>query len=140
MTIDTKTEAPELRTEGKLSLKLEITTDNIEPEGIENPLFAAEERTKYNDHVRLYLNEIARIPLLTSHDEKMAARRIELGKGISRVNNLLVTHGWPVTTSCVFLEILRESGESAAIIHQIINYIGLKGKNNFIGIITDKNF
>jgi RNA polymerase primary sigma factor len=70
----------------------------------------------------------------------MAARRIELGKGISRVNNLLVTHGWPVTTSCVFLEILRESGESAAIIHQIINYIGLKGKNNFIGIITDKNF
>jgi len=140
MTIDTETKAPELRTGEKLSPELETTTDNIEPEGIEKPLFEVDERVVYNDHVRLYLNEIARVPLLTSLEEKMAAREIELGKGISRINKLLVTRGRPVTTSGVFLEIIRETGESAEIIHQIANYLGLKGKSNFIGIITDKSF
>lgn len=140
MTIDTETKEPVLRTGEKLSLELEITTNNIEPEGTENPLFTADERAIYNDHVRLYLNEIARIPLLTSHDEKMAARRIELCKGISRIDNFLVAHGWLVTAADVFLEILRETGESAEIIHQIANYIGLKGKHNFIEIITNKSF
>jgi RNA polymerase primary sigma factor len=140
MAIDIETKTPELRTGEKFSLELEITTDNIEPEGTENPLFTADERAVYNDHVRLYLNEIARVPLLTSRDEKMAARRIELGKGISRINTLLVTHGWPATAAGVFLEILREVGESAEMIHQIANYVGLKGKNNFQDIITDAQF
>jgi len=140
MTIETETKSPGLSTGEKLALELEITSGNIEKEGIENPLFAAEERTIYNDHVRLYLNEIARLPLLTSDDEKMAARRIELGKGISRINHLLVTHGWPVTAADVYLEILRETRESAEIIHQIANYIGLKGKNAFQDIITDAKF
>jgi len=57
MTIDTETKEPVLRTGEKLSLELEITTNNIEPEGTENPLFTADERAIYNDHVRLYLNE-----------------------------------------------------------------------------------
>jgi RNA polymerase primary sigma factor len=140
MTIDTETKAPSLRTAGKLSREMEINTNSIEPEGIEKTLFAIDERVVYNDHVRLYLNEIARVPLLTSNDEKMAARGIELGKGISRIDNLLVTHGWSVTAAGVFLEILRELGESAEIIHQIANYIGLKGKNNFIEIITNNSF
>jgi len=140
MTIDTETKSPELRTGEKLSLELEIPANDIEPEEIENPLFTADERVVYSDHVRLYLNEIARVPLLTSHDEKVAARGIELGKGISRIDNLLVTHGWPVTAAGVYLEILRETGESAEIIHQIANYIGLKGKNTFRDIVTDAKF
>ncbi|MCX6003165.1 MAG: hypothetical protein NTX46_01825 [Chloroflexi bacterium] len=46
-----------------------------------------------DDPVRLYLHEIGRVPLLKASDEKIIARRIEIGKRISEIERKLQNQG-----------------------------------------------
>ncbi len=148
MTVDDfATASPEFEPEGiKEEAPEEATLDEEEPlpEELEaEPALEAveaEEQEVGDDPVRLYLHEIGRVPLLTAHDEKMIARRIEIGKRITEVKRGLEKQGKHATASEIFLEIIRELGQSFEIIHQLQERVGLPANAKFRQVINDEKF
>jgi len=79
------------------------------------------------DPIRLYLRQIGRIPLLNVADEKLTARKIEIGIYISEVKFDLETKQNHPTASVIFQEIIRNIGQSADIIHTLRKRLSLHG-------------
>jgi Sigma-70 factor, region 1.2 len=92
------------------------------------------------DPIRLYLRQVGRIPLFNIADEKLTARKIEIGVRISGVKFDLEIKQNHVTASMIFQEIIREISQSAEIIHKFRHKLGLPGNNNFYQIVTDQKF
>jgi RNA polymerase primary sigma factor len=90
-----------------------------------------------NDPVHLYLHEIGRVSLLDGIDEKIAARRIEIGRRISAIKQDLEAQGRQAACIDVFQEIVLELGRSSEIIYQLSEYLGLPENTSFCQIITD---
>jgi len=90
------------------------------------------------DPIRLYLRQIGRIPLLSVADEKLTARKIEIGIYISEVKFDLETKQNHPTASVIFQEIIRNIGQSADIIHTLRKRLSLRGNTNFYQIVTDQ--
>jgi RNA polymerase primary sigma factor len=93
-----------------------------------------------DDPIRLYLHQIARFPLLKAKDEKTFARRIEIGKRISEVKNKLQNQDRPVAASQIYLEIIRDLGQSWEIIHKLQENLALSNNRKFCQSITDVKF
>ena len=108
----------------EIALEIEPTTEDLELEKPEVP--NAEDFESNDDPVRLYLHEIGRVPLLKGNDEKIAARRIEMGRHGTSVRNKLETDGKQATASHVFQEIIRELGRSSEIIHKLQKNVGYR--------------
>jgi len=100
----------------------------------------AEEQEVGDDPVRLYLHEIGRVPLLTAHDEKTIARRIEIGKRLAEVKRELEKQGKRATASEIFLTVIRDLGQSFEIIHQLQERVKLPANAKFRQIINDEKF
>jgi RNA polymerase primary sigma factor len=92
------------------------------------------------DPIRLYLRQIGRIPLLSVADEKLTARKIEIGIHIAEVKFDLETKQNHPTASVIFQEIIRNIGQSADIIHTLRKRLSLPGNTNFYQIVTDQKF
>jgi RNA polymerase primary sigma factor len=129
----------------------EIIADNIvheeepaayelEPEESKAEPQKKEEPELVDDPVRLYLHEIGRVPLLKANDEKVFARRIEIGKRISQIERKLHVDNEQTVASQIYLEILRELGQSYEIIHKLQDNLDLSEKSNFCQSITDVRF
>ena len=78
-----------------------------------------------DDPVRLYLHQIGQVPLLKASDEKIIARRIEIGRRISGIERKLQNQGQNIVASQIYLEIIRELGQSWEIIHKLQENLGL---------------
>jgi RNA polymerase primary sigma factor len=120
-------------------LEIEPVAEDLEEEPV-LAVLGADDQEMGDDPVRLYLHEIGRVPLLTAHDEKTAARRIEMGKRVFRVKGLLEKQGKHPTASQVFQEIIRELGLSWEIIHKLQENVGLPESTRFSQTITDEKF
>ena len=92
------------------------------------------------DPIRLYLRQIGRIPLLNVADEKLTARKIEIGIHISDVKFDLETKQNHPPASMIFQEIIRNIGQSADIIHTLRKRLSLPGNTNFYQIVTNQKF
>ena len=90
-----------------------------------------------DDPIRLYLHQIGQVPLLTSRDEKIAARQIEIGKRVSEIKWELEKQGKQAVAGQVFQEIVRELGKSSEIIHQLQQSLGLPENASFYQTITN---
>ena len=88
------------------------------------------------DPIRLYLRQIGRIPLLNVADEKLTARKIEIGIHIAEVKFDLETKQTHPTASMIFQEIIRNIGQSADIIHTLRKRLSLPGNTNFYQIVA----
>jgi RNA polymerase primary sigma factor len=93
-----------------------------------------------DDPVRLYLHQIGRVPLLKASDEKIIARRIEIGRRISEIVQKLQNQGHDTIASQIYLEIVRELGQSWEIIHKLQENLGLAENRKFRQSITDVRF
>jgi len=92
------------------------------------------------DPIRLYLRQIGRIPLLNIADEKLTARKIEVGIHLSAVKFNVETKHTYATAGMIFQEIILEINQSSEIIHKYRHKLGLPGNTNFYQIITDQKF
>ena len=90
-----------------------------------------------DDPISLYLHQIGQVPLLTSRDEKIAARQIEIGKRVSEIKWELEKQGKQAVAGQVFQEIVREPGKSSEIIHQLQENLGLPENASFYQTITN---
>jgi len=92
------------------------------------------------DPIRLYLHEIGRVPLLSAKDEKITARRIEVGKRVSIIRHRLEIDGNQVSASRIFQEIIKDLGLSWEIIRQLQENVGLPQNTGFQQTITSEKF
>ena len=113
--------------------ELELEEPSPEPLEAYEPEFG-------DDPVRLYLYEIGRVPLLKASDEKIIARRIEIGRRISGIERKLQNQGLRNDASQIYLEIVRELGQSWEIIHKLQENLGLAENSKFRKSITDVRF
>ena len=89
---------------------LEIVTTTEDPE-LEDPVPVVpdtDDQEGNDDPISLYLHQIGQVPLLTSCDEKIAARQIEIGKRISEIKWELEKQGKQAVAGQVFQEIVLE--------------------------------
>ena len=110
--------------------ELELEEPSIAPLEAEDPDFG-------EDPVHLYLRQIGRVQLLKASDEKIIARRIEIGRRISEIERKLQKQGLNTDASQIYLEIVRELGQSWEIIHKLQEILGLAENSKFCKSITD---
>jgi len=113
--------------------ELELEEPSMEPLETDEPELG-------DDPVRLYLHQIGRVPLLKASDEKIIARRIEIGKRISEIERKLQNQGQRIIASQIYLEIVRELGQSWEIIHKLQENLGIAENTKFRQSITDVRF
>jgi RNA polymerase primary sigma factor len=119
--------------EGPAEYELEPEEPSVEPLEKDEPELG-------DDPVRLYLHEIGRVPLLKASDEKIIARRIEIGRRISQIELKLHNETSQTVASQIYLEILRELGQSWEIIHKLQDNLGLSENSKFCQSITNVKF
>jgi RNA polymerase primary sigma factor len=121
-------------------LEIELAAEVAEPEEPAPEVRNDDNQEVDEDPIRTYLHEIGRVPLLTASDEKITARRIELGKRVSSIKHGLEIQGKHASASQVFQEIIKDLGLSHEIILQLQDNLGLRGNNSFQQTITSEKF
>jgi RNA polymerase primary sigma factor len=115
----------------------EPTADELEREEPSLAPLEADEPELGEDPVHLYLHQIGRVQLLKASDEKIIARRIEIGRRISEIERKLQKQSLSTDASQIYLEIVRELGQSWEIIHKLQDNLGLAANSKFRQSITD---
>jgi len=118
----------------------EPTADELELEEPSPAPLEAYDPELGEDPVHLYLHQIARVQLLKASDEKIIARRIEIGRRISEIERKLQKQDISIDASQIYLEIVRELGQSWEIIHKLQENLGLAENNKLRKTITDVRF
>ena len=121
-------------------LEIELAAEDLEPEEPAPEVHDADSQEVDEDPIRTYLHEIGRVPLLTANDEKITARRIEIGKRVLSVKHELEIQGNHATASQIFQEIVRDLGLSREIIQQLQENVGLPESTSFQQTITSEKF
>jgi len=83
-----------------------------------------------DDPVRLYLREIGRVQLLKAADEKILARKIEVGKLLRKLTGefLKKTEREPTAVETLFL-VLKEIAGVSYVISPLFKALGIKGRS-----------
>ena len=121
-------------------LEIELSPLEIEPEEPASEARDPDAQELDEDPIRTYLHEIGRVPLLTARDEKITARRIEIGKRVSFIKHALEMEGKHAPASQIFQEIIKDLGLSWEIIRQLQENIGLPENTGFQQTITSEKF
>jgi len=91
-----------------------------------------------DDPVRMYLQQIGRIQLLTATDEQVLAKKIEKGTRLNEIRrSYQQVHGRLPSATETILAQLRELGQSATIIQLIQEQLGLKPVTGFVEAVSD---
>ena len=91
-----------------------------------------------DDPVRMYLHEIGRVHLLTAHDEKVLAKKIEEGRRIKEIKQLwLQSYGRLPSAAEIMLTALRKLGEMATTIELLQQWLDISPTASFAELISD---
>jgi RNA polymerase primary sigma factor len=131
---------PESAPQEEALLEIELAAEDLEIKEPANEVSGDDNQEVDDDPVRLYLHEIGRVPLLTAKDEKITARRIEIGRRIAAVKHELANQGKNPSASQVFQEIVKDLGSSWEIIQQLQENVGLPASTGFEQTIKSDEF
>jgi RNA polymerase primary sigma factor len=121
-------------------LEIELAAEGKDSEETAPEASVEDNQEVEEDPIRLYLHEIGRVPLLSAKDEKITARRIEVGKRVSTIRHRLEIDGNQVSASRIFQEIIKDLGLSWEIIRQLQENVGLPQNTGFQQTITSEKF
>ncbi len=94
-----------------------------------------------DDPVRMYLQEIGRVPLLTGVNERVLAHKIEQGKRIGEIRDLCKARdGRNPTAAESIVCILGELASATETVSQLQRYLGLELSTGFKEAIFDPKF
>ena len=90
------------------------------------------------DPIRLYLNEISKASLLTARDEKLLARKIELGRFLKDVkHDYLLRSGVQPSVADIVLQVRLEIVKAATIVRLLREELGLPATNSFVRSVSE---
>jgi RNA polymerase primary sigma factor len=105
------------------------------------PLEPIDEPGIVDDPIRMYLHEIGRVPLLTGKEEKVLARSMEQGRRINKIKEeCLKEDGRPPSSLDIMLCMLKDLGQTIALIHLVYQELGLMTPVRFKEAILDRDF
>ena len=90
--------------------------------------------------LHLYLQDVSHVPLLTAHDEKVLARKIELENHLFEIKRAVEMQKNNGTACQIFQEIIRELWQSRDIIYELKKKVGTPENISFYRTITDEKF
>jgi RNA polymerase primary sigma factor len=97
-----------------------------------------EEQDVADDPIRLYLHEIGKVSLLTAHDERDLAKKIEVAKRLRQIKrDYLQKSGESPSATEIVLTIRREIGRAASIVRLLREQLGLPVTNSFVKSISE---
>ena len=89
-----------------------------------------------DDPIRMYLHEIGRVHLLSAADEKVLARKMELGRGISGIKKKWQkTYGRPPSAAEILLTVLEKIANEVGLIKVVKQHLGLVDTESFVRLI-----
>ena len=90
------------------------------------------------DPIRLYLHEIGKANLLTARDEKLLARKIELGRFLKdTTHDYLMRNGAPPSAADIVLQVRLEIVKAAPIVRLLREELGLPATNSFVSSVSE---
>jgi RNA polymerase primary sigma factor len=127
-------------TEENPELESELAAAKEEKEDIGQLDLEAEpvEHETIDDPVRMYLHEIGKVPLLTAHDEKTLAGKIEEAKYLERIEELyLQRYGEYPTVVDTTIYLLRHLLASRPLVAALGRALKLPPPDNFFGSLSN---
>jgi RNA polymerase primary sigma factor len=115
----------------------ESETEDLEPK---EPIVLSgnEELDIANDPVKQYLHEIGRVNLLTAHEERNLAKKIEMAKRLRQIKrDYLQDHGKSPSPTEIISVIPREIGRAVVIIRLLQEQLNLPATEKFIVSVSE---
>jgi RNA polymerase primary sigma factor len=94
-----------------------------------------------DDSIRMYLQELGRVPLLTSHEEKVLCRKIELGRYVERLkdNHFRKYQKFPLPVDIV-IHVVSQLSKEYPVARIIEEHIGIERSSNVVETIKNPEF
>ena len=135
---------PELSPDGELDIELPSASElaaepdvaSVEPNAAEST--AIEEADLFDDPVRQYLREIGRVALLTARDEKVLAKKIEVGRRLKQLRRGgSEADGESPSASRIVLMVWDDIGRAAPIVRVLREVLGLPATDSLVRGIAE---
>jgi RNA polymerase primary sigma factor len=94
-----------------------------------------------DDSIRMYLQELGRVPLLTAHEEKVLSRKIELGRYVERLkdNHFRKYNEYPSPVDIV-IQVISPLSEAYPVVQIIEECVGIDPSSNVVETISNPEF
>jgi RNA polymerase primary sigma factor len=94
-----------------------------------------------DDSIRMYLQEVGRVPLLTAHEEKMLSRKIELGRYVERLkdNQFKRCKEFPSPVDIV-IHVISQLSKGYPVVQIVEERIGIDPSSNVVETTRNPEF
>jgi len=105
------------------------------------PPAAPEEYDVIDDSIRMYLQEVGRVALLTAHEEKVLSRKIELGRYVKRIeyNHFRKYKKFPSPVDIV-IHVIFQLSKAYPVVQIVEERIGIDPSSNVVETIKNPEF
>jgi len=105
------------------------------------PRAAPGEYEVIDDSIRMYLQELGRVPLLTAHEEKVLSRKIELGRYVERVkgNHFRKYQKFP-SPGDIVIHVISQLSRAYPVVQIVEECIGIDRSSNVVETIKNPEF
>jgi RNA polymerase primary sigma factor len=91
--------------------------------------------------MRMYLQELGRVPLLTAREEKLVCRKIELGRYVERLkDNHLRKYGEAPSAVDIVVHVISQLSRAYPVVQIIKERIGIEPSSSVVGTIKNPEF
>jgi RNA polymerase primary sigma factor len=136
-----KFEAEETVDDEPLADEFDDKADDVKDLDVDVAVDTSDDQEVADDPVRLYLHEIGKVNLLTAHDEKLLAEKIEAAKRVKEIRSQHAEkYGKTPSPVEIMLTMLKETARDAAIIRVLREHLGLPATENLKESIVDQAF
>jgi RNA polymerase primary sigma factor len=105
------------------------------------PLAPLEEHEITDDSLRMYLQEIGRVPLLDVHEEKSLCQKIELGRSLQKIeDNYFRKHKKFPSPVDIVIHLISQLSRLYPVVQVIQEHLGIKPSHNVVQTIKNPEF